>query len=87
MMTDDVVGEVPDKRVKATGSFHFGGLATDKSVKEGDLKVPWPVWFYADGHDHLPLGSKILPSHMSCDVAVNDFGPTENNKVLSRVLS
>lgn len=34
-ISDDVVGEVPDKIVKSTGSLHLGGFVTVVSVVEG----------------------------------------------------
>lgn len=63
---DDVVGEVPDKAVRVTGSGHLGGLKTDKSLKEGDLDVTLPLCVYTEDllHDPSPSGAKLVaPNH------------------------
>lgn len=62
---DDVVGEVPDKVVRITGTLHLGGTETDKAVENGDLPVPKSFCFIAYDvlHDPSPLGSKIVATN------------------------
>lgn len=75
-LSDDVVGEVPDKAGKTSGSFHFGGLETDCPVVEGDLEVPLPFCVSTKEYivNALPLGSKMVASHISFKTMKNgDF--------------
>lgn len=63
---DDVVGEVPDKAVRVTGSGHLGGLKADKSLKEGNFNVTEPLKVKTGDrlHDPSPSGAKLVaPNH------------------------